>query len=233
MKSLFFLVPIFLFTFVPVKLAFAVGADACGTGGWCACPGGVNAGRCIGSYATCEEACGLTQKSSGSAAMPAAPNLGNTMMQGMMQGMMNGMSASARPKTAQEIEAEQAAAELARQQAIARQQEIERKKKEKADRLDKKAFDQMSLLDSPFNQTKAETTDFQPSKTCTNEQVTDNDLVCHVTVCGGAYNGASVCCPKAYPKLNECNCNCYPNDSHFECMRYGSCAQEKHEEKTQ
>lgn len=46
---------------------------------------------------------------------------------------------------------------------------------------------------------------------------------CHVMVCGGAYNGDPICCPEGFPKLNECDCNCYPANADFECKRYAAC----------
>lgn len=76
--------------------AFAVGSDACGTQGWCQCPGGVAAGRCLGSYRTCEEACGLT--SGGSApALPAAgagftPQQQMAVQMGQLGGQMVGQA---------------------------------------------------------------------------------------------------------------------------------------------
>ena len=46
---------------------------------------------------------------------------------------------------------------------------------------------------------------------------------CYVFVCGGAFGGDPVCCPEGYPKLNECDCNCYPSNADFECKRYAAC----------
>lgn len=46
---------------------------------------------------------------------------------------------------------------------------------------------------------------------------------CYVMVCGGAYGGDPICCPEGYPKLNECDCNCYKSNAEFECKRYAAC----------
>ncbi|MDZ4660621.1 MAG: hypothetical protein SGJ18_03265 [Pseudomonadota bacterium] len=46
---------------------------------------------------------------------------------------------------------------------------------------------------------------------------------CYVFVCGGAYGGDPICCPEGFPKLNECDCNCYPANAEFECKRYAAC----------
>lgn len=182
--------------------------------------------------------------------MPAANSPEDMLMQGMMQGLMNGMmqgfdqgSAAApppqvppppppRPRTPEEIERDRqaAAAAAARAEVLRIQQEQERERqrqeaarreRERQDRLDHEAFQQMSLLDAPFNTAKKRTTDSQPSLQC--NQPTPQQRVCHVLTCGGGSNGPSVCCPARYPKLNYCDCKCYPVDAVFDCMQYADC----------
>jgi hypothetical protein len=158
-------------------------------------------------------------------AMPAPGNMRQVFSQGLVGGLLGAleMSASEQPLTPEQIQAQQEANERAQQAEIARQQQLAQQRQEKVARLDKNALDQLSLLDSPLNQTKPVTTDAKSSAKCTDDKIPDGDFVCHVTVCGGEYNGSSVCCPSGYPKLNECDCQCYPNDSNFECSRYAAC----------
>ena len=147
-------------------------------------------------------------------------------MQGMMQGMMNGMqnnqAASPRIKSSAEIAAEQAEVARLEEARLARQKEIEEKKKAKVERLDREAFEMMSLLDTPFNQSKPVTTDFKSPATCTDQDAGER-LICHVPYCGGSLNGASVCCPSGYPKLTS-DCKCFADDAHFEAMSYSKCS---------
>ncbi len=140
------------------------------------------------------------------------------------------LTTPSRPKTAEEIRAEQAAAERARAAAIVRQQERDQLKREKETHLDQQAYSQLALLDDPgaTGAAKAKVADSEPSRKCRDDrpgpdQAGATDFVCHVTVCGGEYNGSSVCCPTGYPKLNECDCRCYANDSTFDCARYAAC----------
>lgn len=160
-------------------------------------------------------------------AMPAPANLSQAFNQGLTSGLLGSLeqnlNASARPLTPEELRAQQEEEERQRQAEIARQQELERQKQQKVASLDQRAFEQLSLLDAPLNPSKPITHDTKPSVQCTDDQRPNGDFICHVTVCGGAYNGASVCCPNGYPKLNECDCQCYPGDSNFECSRYAAC----------
>jgi len=165
---------------------------------------------------------------------PLAPgaSLNNAIMHGAAQGFLNSLNnsmnsqnndsnMSASPKSPEQLAAE--AAEEARQEEARQKRaaEIAERKRVKIIHLDQEAFQMMSLLDAPFNQVKPLTTDFKAPATCTDEQVGDR-LICHVTFCGGALNGASVCCPSGYPKLTS-DCRCYPNNSNFEEMTYSQC----------
>ncbi len=178
----------------------------------CACPG---RHKPLGSASTCEEACYGTSSSSsgGSSTNPLVP----------LTGALVGELFKPRVLTAGE---QQAQAEASARAAVARaaaEKEAMARRQARADRLDREAFLRMSLLDAPFNPEKRVTTDSRPAATC--DAAAGGQFVCHVVVCGGALNGPSVCCPAGFPKLNECDCQCYAADASFECSRYASCNQ--------
>lgn len=87
-------------------------ADACGAAPWCPCPGGANAGRCLGSYATCEEACGLTRRGGaggggGAGFTPQQQMLLNgmqMMMPSIQQGIHNAIYGDPAAKAREEAE---------------------------------------------------------------------------------------------------------------------------------
>ncbi len=73
----------------------------------------------------------------------------------------------------------------------------------------------------PNNSSKTPNTNFRGKVLCKGGE--PNLHSCYVMVCGGAYGGDPICCPLGFPKLNECDCNCYPANADFECKRYAAC----------
>jgi hypothetical protein len=77
-----------------------------------------------------------------------------------------------------------------------------------------------SSLHTPTS-AKPENQNFRSKITCKGGE--PSLYTCHVMVCGGAYGGDPICCPDGFPKLNECDCNCYPANADFACKRYAAC----------
>ncbi len=134
--------------------------DNCGANGCCRCPTGQ--AQCLGSYSSCEEACGLTTPVVGGGS--SLPGVQGAFIQGVMNGLINGVRNSQQqrplsPYQIQQLQLEQQQeqqAEIARLKAEQeRQQKIqaylqakEQAKKLKEAKLDREAQDGMDLLGS-------------------------------------------------------------------------------------
>ncbi len=136
MKNLITLAASFL-VLLP-NLALAEGSEHCDSRGWCQCPGGVAASRCLRNYASCSEACGLSSGSAsaspGSYSSLQQMQLGIAKQVGTSLGTAVGevlfgnpqqdaarQAAAAQAAEQQRLAAEQRAAEATRQQELAKQ----------------------------------------------------------------------------------------------------------------
>ena len=155
----FFLILVAIAALSISRQAFAW-CDSCGANGCCRCPTGQ--AQCLGSYSSCEEACGLVGPGVGGGS--SMPGVQGAFMQGLMNGLMNGArnSLQQRPLTPYQIQQMQIQQQQEQQAEIARQkaeqerqqkiqeylQEQQQAKKVKEAKLDSEAQDGMGLLGS-------------------------------------------------------------------------------------
>ncbi len=149
----------FIFVFISLlsisHLAFAW-CDNCGANGCCRCPTGQ--AQCLGSFSSCEEACGLV----GPTGTGGSSNVWSGAQGAFLQGFMNGLrnSQTQRPLTPYQIQQMQIQQQQQQQEEIEaqkaeqeRQEKIQtylqaqqRAKQEKAAKLDNEAESGLSLL---------------------------------------------------------------------------------------
>jgi hypothetical protein len=186
-------------------------------GNGCICPGSTKGS----GQATCPSGSGGSSSSS-SAGAPAATLVTGVMTSnsGMVGAGLGGLLGTAIADSLRSSASVAPPDPQAQQRQIDAQNAAMARRQARTDRLDREAFLRMSLLDAPFNPEKPITTEARSPAAC---GTSEEEYACHVVVCGGAFNGPSVCCPAGFPKLNECDCKCYAASASFECRRYAAC----------
>jgi len=149
---------------------------------------------------------------------PAADMIVPIMQEGIKQ--FFAPSQETPEQRAEREERQRQSAELARQEAEKARIAEEAYQREQ----DQKAMQFLDIMKDALKdpvKSQPESQDFRAKLQCKGGE--PGIYSCYVLVCGGAYGGDPVCCPEGYPKLNECDCNCYPSKAEFECNRYAAC----------